>query len=215
MSFQWAMRWLVRHTGQPMPEEADLARFFDRISNAFITCENHLHAEWVRPKAEGRPRWRQEVINLRRTPKRLREFAAQEFLAQLLLYGAARLDATGDLDELIQQMEADESFFRRVISATQEKDIVDKKKRLLHDPGGRPKEVECYYPIAHAAARVFWAVTGTPLARSTSSATLTGSRPSGQPIGPGIQFLRRLLAPVPRHFNDKSIARLIRDTSKR
>jgi hypothetical protein len=205
------MRWLVRHSRQPMPEEAELARFFERIATAFITCESLLHIEWAQTDARGRSRWRQEVINLQRTPKRLRGFAAQEHLAQLLLYGAARLDATDDLAELVRQMEADPMFFERVMSAALEKDIVDKKKRLLHDPGGRPEKHWRYYPIVRAAAQVFHGVTGNTLARSTSSATRTGSRASGQPIGPGIQFLKRLLAVVPERFSDESIAHLIRD----
>ena len=207
------MRWLIRHSAQPMPKEADLARFLERITSAFVTCEGILHIEWAGRRAGRRPRWRQEVKNLRRNPRRLGKFVAQEHLAQLLLYGAARLDATDDLDELIHQMKEDPMFFGRVISAALEEDIVDKDKRLLHDPGGRPKELWRYYPVVHAAARIFGEVTGTPLGRSTSSATLTGSRAPGQAIGPGVQFVKRLLAPLPRRFSDETIAHLIRGAS--
>lgn len=212
---RWAIRWLVRHSKRPKPNQADRTCYYDRIRSAFIACESRLHYEWAKANARDRSRWRQEVHNLRRNPKRLREFAATESRAQLLRYGAARLDATVDLDALIRQMDAEPAFLEQVLLAALEKNIADKKKRLLHESGGRPGEAECYYPIVQAAAEVFREVTGRPFGRSTSSATKNDLRAPGRATGPGVEFLKRLLAVFPGAFSDETIAHLIRDANKR
>lgn len=211
---RWAIRSLVRHSKRPKPDVAALARYYDRILSAFTACENHLHYEWVKANARERSRWRRGVRNLLRNPSRLREFAAKESYAQFLRYGAARLDATKIFNELIRQMEAEPTFLERVISAALEEDIPDKTKRLLHEAGGRPREADCYRPIVNAAAEVFQEVTGRPFGRSTSSATKNDLRAPGRAIGPGVEFLKRLLAVFPGGFTHETIAHLIRNANK-
>jgi hypothetical protein len=211
---RWALRWLVRYSSKPKPDAATAGRFIEQLTGAFLACEARLHFQWVQANTLKRLHWRQEVHNLKRNPKRLREFAANEAYAQILRYGAARLDATEDLGKLIRQMEADPDFLERVLSAALEKDIADKKKRLLHNAGGRPSELEPYYPIVDAAGGVFREVTGRPIARSTTAATKNDSRVPGKATGPGIEFLKRLLTVFPCTFSDDSIAHLIRAANK-
>lgn len=208
---RWAIRWLVRHYNKPSPDGPTLARYLDQLADAFDACESHLHFEWVQANTRIHLRWRRELVNLKRNPKRLRDFAAKEPFAQILRFGAARLDATYDLDSLLAQVEADPELLERIIAAALQKDVAPAKKRLLHDAGGRPDEIRCYLPLVHAAAGIFSEITARPLRRSTTSVTTRESHLPGKASGPGVALLRRLLAAFPRPFTDEAIAHLIRE----
>jgi hypothetical protein len=214
IAIRWALRWLSRHAGASRPDDRTIERLYDQLVSAFLKSESYLHCNWVQHNTLKKPKWRQDIRSLRRNPNRLRCFASKEHLAQILLYGAARAGATDDMETLLVEMEADQDFFERIISLALQEDRLERSERLLHEPGGRPQVYWCYFPLVEAAADVFHTVMARRLKRSTTSETKSDTRDAGKATGPGVEFLKRLLAAFPEPFTKERIARLIREALK-
>ena len=211
IAIRWALRWLTRHARSSRSDDPAVERMYDQLVSAYLRSESHLQRHWAKQNLRERPKWRQDIRGLRRNPSRLRSFAAKDHLAQILLYGAARAQATDELETLLAQMEADPEFLEQIISLALEEDKSERSARLLHEPGGRPQVSMCYFPLVKAADVVFQSVIGRPLGRSTTSETKSDTHIAGKAAGPGVEFIKRLFAAFPEPFTNERIAHLIRD----